>query len=363
VIAAQGSLLTRQPAQSPTAIAQAVVRRGSAPNPARREHLRGERQGHRSALPLHPLLAGSSFATPPAPPGVSDGLGHRSALPKAPCSRGKSFRTLPPNPLLLTFPRGAEREVPLNALPNSQQIGRRAAVRGGRKLKRAIRRKRTLGNAPQYFLGCIGFAWGRDPEQRQSHDQAEADCRLCRTPEVPDDYLATEMRGEETHRHNIGHCSWRETQSTQGTEPGPVHRPCRNLIVGRSAAIPKGPGTVTQPKPLLSGPAPASPACRRGSSRFCPAESRCRPSRASRAYFEGRLGHCKTRLLSWRRRNSSRTMIAHIPTRPDGLPPLQMEPRCFLESCPLIASRDRACPPRYSRHPPSRPEPQARRRG
>ena len=95
---AQWSLLTRQPAQSPAAIAQAVVRRGSAPNPARREHLRGERQGHRSALPLHPLLAGSSFATPPAPPGVSDGLGHRSALPQDPLLPGEVVPHSSPKP-------------------------------------------------------------------------------------------------------------------------------------------------------------------------------------------------------------------------------------------------------------------------
>ena len=97
-IAAHGSLLTRQPAQSPTATVQAAVRLGSAPNPARREHLRGERQGHRSALRLHPLLAGSSFATPPAPTGVSDGSGHRSALPQDPLLPGEVVPHSSPKP-------------------------------------------------------------------------------------------------------------------------------------------------------------------------------------------------------------------------------------------------------------------------
>src|SRR6056297_2212801 len=49
--------------------------------------------------------AGSSFATPPAPPGVSDGKGERrSAL-------------LPLHPLLLALPAPAKEETPPSTLP------------------------------------------------------------------------------------------------------------------------------------------------------------------------------------------------------------------------------------------------------
>ena len=68
--------------------------------------------GHRSPLPLHPLASPTARVIVPH-------------SPKTPCSRRKSFRTLPPSPLLLALPRGVEREVPLNALPMSDRMGRK----------------------------------------------------------------------------------------------------------------------------------------------------------------------------------------------------------------------------------------------
>ena len=86
--------------------------------PARCAVLRGQPQSHRSARPLHPLLAGSSFATPPAPPGVS----RRAWVivphsPKTPLLPEKVVPHSSPAPLLLMLPRGVKREVPLNTLP------------------------------------------------------------------------------------------------------------------------------------------------------------------------------------------------------------------------------------------------------
>ena len=127
--AARGYLLTKQPAQSPAAMAQAVVRRGSAPNPARRGHLRGERQGHRSALPLHPLLAGSSFATPPAPPGVSDGSGHRSALPQDPLLPEEVVPHSSPKPPAARAPTRGREGGPSQRSPHVRHNGRIAVIR------------------------------------------------------------------------------------------------------------------------------------------------------------------------------------------------------------------------------------------
>jgi hypothetical protein len=107
-------------------------------------------QVHRSPLPLHPLASPTAQVIVPH-------------SPKTPYSREKSFRTLPPNPLLLTFPRGAEREVPLNALPNSQQKGRIADFRRKSEIERAGRRMLTLRASISLFCRANAAKVGSEP--------------------------------------------------------------------------------------------------------------------------------------------------------------------------------------------------------
>jgi hypothetical protein len=79
----------------------AVVRRGTAPRtPLSEGTCAAGGKGIVAHVPLHPLAAGASFATPPAPTGVFRRVWGAvvSPTPKAPTIRGRCCAPLPQNP-------------------------------------------------------------------------------------------------------------------------------------------------------------------------------------------------------------------------------------------------------------------------